>query len=47
MHEGIGEEVLDADLIGVSSGRGKGGMKVLLYGTSQMFTADAGGCGKG
>ena len=31
MHEGKGEEVLDASLIGAASGRGKGSMKVLLY----------------
>ena len=40
MHECKGEEVLDANLIGASSGRGKGSMKVSLYGTSQMFIAD-------
>ena len=42
MHECKGEEVLNANLIGVSSGRGKGSMKVSLYGTSQMFIADGG-----
>ena len=42
MHEGKGEKVLDANLIGASSGRGKGSMKVLLYGTSQTFIADGG-----
>ena len=38
MHECKGEEVLNANLIGASSGRGKGSMKVSLYGTFQMFT---------
>ena len=42
MHEGKGEEVLDTNLISASSGRGKGSMKVSLYGTSQMFIADGG-----
>ena len=42
MHECKGEEVLNANLIGASSGRGKGSMKVSLYGTSQMFIADGG-----
>ena len=42
MHECKGEEVLDANLIGASSGRGKGSMKVSLYRTSQMFIADGG-----
>ena len=42
MHGGKGGEVLDANLIGVSIGRGKGSMKVSLYGTSQMFIADGG-----
>ena len=42
MHECKGEEVLDANLIGASSGRGKGSMKVSLYGTSQMFITDGG-----
>ena len=42
MHEGKGEEVLDASLIGAASGRGKGSMKVLLYRPSQMFIADGG-----
>ena len=42
MHECKGEEVLDANLIGASSRRGKGSMKVSLYGTSQMFIADGG-----
>ena len=40
MHEGKGEEVLDTNLIGVSSGRRKESMK--LYRTSQMFIADGG-----
>ena len=34
--------MLDANLIGASSRRGKGSMKVSLYGTSQMFIADGG-----
>ena len=42
MHEDKGEEVLDANLIGASSGRGKGSMKVSLYGTSHMLIADGG-----
>ena len=42
MHEGKGEEVLDTNLIGASSGRGKRSMKVSLYRTSQMFIADGG-----
>ena len=42
MHECKGEEMLDANLIGASSRRGKGSMKVSLYGTSQMFIADGG-----
>ena len=42
MHECKGEEVLNDNLIGASSGRGKGSMKVSLYGTSQMFIADGG-----
>ena len=42
MQECKGEEVLDANLIGASSGRGKGSMKVSLYRTSQMFIADGG-----
>ena len=42
MHEGKGEEVFDTNLIGASSGRGKGSMKVSLYRTSQMFIADGG-----
>ena len=42
MHECKGEEVLDVNLIGASSGRGKGSMKVSLYRTSQMFIADGG-----
>ena len=42
MHECKGEEVLNANLIGASSGRGKGSMKVSLYRTSQMFIADGG-----
>ena len=37
MHECKGEEVLNANMIGASSGRGKGSMKVSLYRTSQMF----------
>ena len=40
MHECKGEEVLNANLIGASSGRGKGSRMVSLYGTSQMFIAD-------
>ena len=40
MHEGKGEEVLGANLIGALSGRGKGSMKVSLYGTSQMLIAN-------
>ena len=39
MHKGKGEEVIDANLI---SGRGKGSIKVSLYGTTQMFIADGG-----
>ena len=31
MYEGKGKKVLDANLIGASSGRGKGSMKVSLY----------------
>ena len=42
MHECKGEEVLNANLVGASSGRGKGSMKVSLYGTFQMFIADGG-----
>ena len=42
MHECKGEEVLNANLIGASSGRGKGSMKVSLYGTFQIFIADGG-----
>ena len=42
MQECKGEEVFDANLIGASSGRGKGSMKVSLYRTSQMFIADGG-----
>ena len=34
--------MFDANLIGASSRRGKGSMKVSLYGTSQMFIADGG-----
>ena len=34
--------MLNANLIGASSGRGRGSMKVSLYGTSQMFIADGG-----
>ena len=34
--------MIDANLISASSGRGKGSMKVSLYGTSQMFIADGG-----
>ena len=39
MHECKGEEVLNANLIGASSGRGKGSMKVSLYRTSWMVEA--------
>jgi len=42
MHEGKGEEVLDTNLTGASSGRGKGSMKISLHRTSQMFIADGG-----
>ena len=42
MREVKGEEVLDANLIGASSGRGKGSIKVSLYRTSEMFIADGG-----
>ena len=35
MHEHEGEKVLDANLIGASSGRGKGSVKVSLYETSR------------
>ena len=42
MHECKDEELLNANLIGASSGRGKGSMKVSLYRTSQMFIADGG-----
>ena len=31
MHEGKGEELLDASLVVVASGRGKGNMQVSLY----------------
>ena len=31
MHKGKGKEVLDASLVGTTSGRSKGSMKVSLY----------------
>ena len=42
MHKGKGKEVLDASLVGTTSGRGKGNMKVSLHGPSQMLIADGG-----
>ena len=42
MHEGKGEEVLDTNSIGASSGRGQENIEVSLYETSQMFIADGG-----
>ena len=47
MREVKGEEVLDANLIGASSGRGKVSMKISLYRNSGVhrWWRDGGGCG--